>query len=447
MSASPSPPRGTNHSYGTGPSRQRPLVGRTLRGGILVKEWLGVSPLGSLYCGEYASGVGVAVLALDATSADPVTLPLLELRFRRAIEIRHPNVAAVYEIGGTDDGLFYVLAESLTGELLSSVLAKRGALPLNEALDITLQAASGLQAAHQLHWAHGNISPETILLSHRDGGRPIVKLIGFTQDHPLLQHADGHLPAAEGLRPEYTSPERFTGQLPDERSDLFSLAAVLRHLVTGAPPSHTGNGAGVPEALRPAIERALAASPGDRFQTVAEFAAALERPESPPAPVPQPSRSRASRILTLGTGSAVIAASMGLWLLGSKQPQLANPPGREGLRETASAPGVASLPKSGSTRLRLVGPALVVRHDSTAARIPAPSGRRSSGRGGNPAAVAEPKISAFRRSHPWVAVQGERFYYRSSCSIALQPREWLYFESEKEARARGFVPSETPECR
>ncbi len=73
------------------------------------------------------------------------------------------------------------MAECFTGELLSETLARRGALPVEEALDLCLQAAAGLEAAHNLRWVHGTLSPDTILLTQTVGGRPLVKLISFTQ--------------------------------------------------------------------------------------------------------------------------------------------------------------------------------------------------------------------------------------------------------------------------
>jgi hypothetical protein len=60
--------------------------------------------------------------------------------------------------------------------------------------------------------------------------------------------------------------------------------------------------------------------------------------------------------------------------------------------------------------------------------------------------VPGPVISPFRRTHPWVAILGERFYYRSSCPVALESRDLLYFTSEEEARASGFVRTRIPEC-
>jgi D-alanyl-D-alanine dipeptidase len=114
-------------------------VGRTLRAGIRVRERLRDTPLGPLYRAEYPTGLEVAVVLLGSTSADSGALALLRQRCRETIQIQHPNVAAILELSETDDGLVYVVAESLTGELLSETLARSGALPLGEAVDLCLQ--------------------------------------------------------------------------------------------------------------------------------------------------------------------------------------------------------------------------------------------------------------------------------------------------------------------
>jgi zinc D-Ala-D-Ala dipeptidase len=262
---------GAEHDPGGSPCRESTWVGRTLRAGLRLRERLGDTPFGELYRAEYPSGVEVAVLLLDTAASDSVTLAALRQRLCQAIKIQHPNVAAVYDLNETVDGLIYVVAECVGGELLSETLARRGALPQAEVLDVFLQAAAGLQAAHAAQSIHGNLSPETILLSPTTGGI-LVKLIGFTQEFPTGPLSD---PTIGGNRSaEYASPERLAGRKTDERSDVYSLGAVLYHLLTGVPPPRASEGR-VPVPIRAVLARALAPSPAVRYQTVAEFVAAI----------------------------------------------------------------------------------------------------------------------------------------------------------------------------
>jgi serine/threonine protein kinase len=281
----------------------------TFPGGLRVLGRLGQTAAGSLYRAEYPSGLEVALAILRSAEhpGDPATLARLREWFERAIRIRHPNVAAVHEMGETEEGLVYLVAESLTGELLSETLARQGVLPLEEALDLCRQAAAGLQAAHEVGCFHGNLSPDTILLTVAPDGRPQVKLIHFAQ------------PSSTAVSSGYASPERIAGQPPDERSDVFGLAAVLHHLMTGVPPGvETGAGPGpIPEALSAAFNQALATEPDQRFQTIREFAASVERAAAVATRIRIPTAGRAR---VLGAAAAALALVVtGLWVLRNSQ--------------------------------------------------------------------------------------------------------------------------------
>lgn len=426
---------GTEHDPVASPCRQATLVGRTLRAGIRVREKLGDTAVGELYHAEYPTGVEVAVLLLGSTSTDAVALAVLRQRFRHAVQIQHPNVAAIHELSETHDGLTYVVAECLTGELLGQTLARRGALPQGEALDLWLQAAAGLKAAHMARWVHGNLSPETILLAPTGGGT-LVKLIGFTQESPLGHPRSEPLVEGDGSA-DYASPERLAGRTTDERSDVYSLGAVLHHLLTGVPPTRASEGGRVPEAMRVPLTRALAPSPARRFQTVAEFVAAIAPPkEEVDEFTPETASAGRSRAIPLGAAAAaLIAVLAGLWLhWGTQGPAigaLAQPRSQEsGSVARAEPDSISALPSASSASVRPPADPALRSAESAARRDSAPG----------------PRISPFRRSHPWVAVAGERFYYRSTCPVALQSRDLLYFRSQEEARASGFVPGRATGC-
>jgi D-alanyl-D-alanine dipeptidase len=276
-------------------------VGHTLRAGIRVRELVGDTPVGRHYRAEYPSGIEVSVLILGSGAELAPWRPSLQ----PAKRIQHPNVVLVHELNETDDGLVYAVTEPITGEFLSVTLARRGVLPLEEALDLCLQAAAGVQAAHEIGWVHGKLSPHTILLAHRGRGRPLVKLIGFPHEFPL-QKSTADSPADWDV---YASPERIAGRPTDERSDVFSLGAVLHHLLTQS--------GGVPQALGAVLSRALAPAPAQRFQTVAEFAAALAPSHEVRLPILPPSAPAGpawKRALAFGAAAAIIAVAAGILL-------------------------------------------------------------------------------------------------------------------------------------
>jgi zinc D-Ala-D-Ala dipeptidase len=387
LSTTPCVQCGAQHDPGASPCPEPSLVGRTLPAGIRVRERLRDTPLGPLYRAEYPTGIEVAVMLLGSTSDGSGALALLRQGYRDAIQIQHPNVAAIHELSETEDGLVYVVAEFLTGELLSEILARRGALPLGEAVDLCLQAAGGLQAAHELGWVHGRLSPDTILLTRTAGGRPLVKLIGFSPES-LLRQADAGPPIEQSVSLKYTSPERIAGHPPDERGDVYSLAAVLHHVLTGMPPTLPWKGGVAPEAMRPVLVRALAPSPERRFQTVAEFVAALARPVEPVVhQPPEPTRAPRRKVLPnlwpeeRAVAAALIAVFAGLWLLWATQRPALDGPSRPRLEESGTVarlePDSISPSSASSAPARLPAnsaPASPVRRESVSSRIPAASG-------------------------------------------------------------------------
>jgi D-alanyl-D-alanine dipeptidase len=321
--------------------------------------------------------------------------------YRDAIQIQHPNVAAIRELGETDDGLVYVVAEFLKGELLSENLARCGALPLKEALDLCLQAAGGLQASHEVGWVHGRLSPNTILLTRTEGGRRLVKLIGFAPEFLLSRQRDAEPLVEPDVTHEYASPEQTAGQPPDERGDVYSLAAVLHHLLTGMPPKKGGV---APKAIRATLARALSPLPELRFHTVAQFTAALTplvepviRQVEPVAhPDSQPTKAARRKLLPnlwpeeRAVVAAVVAVAAGLWLLWVTQRSGFDVSGRAHLEESGAVAPLARDSNSSSSatsaparraaksvpppRRLANAPASPVPRESVSSRLPASSG-------------------------------------------------------------------------
>jgi protein kinase-like protein len=302
-------------------SREPALLGGTLGGSFRVLEQLGETSAGLIYRAEHATtGVEVWLLLLraraerEAPPEDSARLALLLQQLRRASEIHHPNVAALLRVEETPDGLAYAVLESLQGELLAEILAAGQALPLPHAVHLILQVAAGLKAAHEAGLVHGNLSPASILITRTADDRPLVKLIGFALT-ASSDHEESHPGTDKSLNTEYTSPERLAGHPPDVWGDVFSLGAVLHHLLTGtAPGGRMTPAKPVPSRVRPILEKALAASPADRFQTVAEFAAALRRLEIRRAWT----RALPLSVIAASVSVAVVLAGLRLWW-GSQQ--------------------------------------------------------------------------------------------------------------------------------
>jgi len=218
-------------------------------------------------------------------------------RFLREIEIAaslsHPGIIPLFDSGATDEFTYYVM-QYVEGESLRERLDRDRQLPLEEALAIARQVGDALSCAHAHGVVHRDIKPANILLS---GGHALVADFGIAR---AVSAAGGEQITTSGLAvgtPAYMSPEQASARDPvDQRTDVYALGCVVYEMLAGQPP-FTGATAqavlaqhrlehppslevvrpGVGHGVQRVVDKALAKIPADRFQTVAEFVAALER--------------------------------------------------------------------------------------------------------------------------------------------------------------------------
>ncbi len=309
----------------------------TLAGGLRILESLGSTPDGLLYQAKYPNGREVALLVLQPTALRDERSRWEQ--FRLATQIQHPNVAAVYAVGEMEDGSAYAVLEQLDGEPLSDALEAGRRYAFGEALDLALQTAAGLQAAHRAGFIHGNLSPRTILVTRPPFGRSQVKLIGFN-----LAPADRQTgaPPGEGSVP-YASPQRLGGHSAAEQDDVFSLGAVLHHLITGTAPVQGRVAGAMPGAARVVLEEALAPDRAERYRTMSELHEALERLVSGAV---KPGRAGIPRsFLIRATAAGLAVATVGIWLLsGSKRREPGEVPRSTPTAAPAPAPAGSPVP-------------------------------------------------------------------------------------------------------
>src|SRR5947209_1909046 len=204
---------------------------------------------------------------------------------RAAGKLTHPNIVTIYAFGESDDRHFIAM-EYLEGQTLRDVLQTRGAIPLQEALEIASQVLSALAHAHSRQVVHRDIKPDNIQIL--PGGQ--IKLTDFgiarlTEEASLT--GDGQVFGT----PSYMSPEQIEGKFIDHRSDLFSLGIVLYEMIAGRKP-FIGDSvvsitysimhneppplAGIPFGVEQAVFRALAKEPTRRFSSADEMRASLK---------------------------------------------------------------------------------------------------------------------------------------------------------------------------
>ena len=175
----------------------------------------------------------VAIKVLDPQLAEDETARQRFCREARAgAGITHEHVVAVYQVEKHAEKLPYLVMQLIQGETLEARIAREGKLPLPVTLRIGMQVAAGLAAAHSTGLIHRDVKPANILLEQTAGR---VKLTDFGLARCIEDVKLTRTGFVTGT-PLYMAPEQALGLEIDERSDLFSLGAVMYEMVTGQPP-------------------------------------------------------------------------------------------------------------------------------------------------------------------------------------------------------------------
>jgi len=232
-------------------------------------------------------------VALKLIRSELARNPEILQRFKQELilarQVTHRNVIRIFDLGQAD-GHKYITMEYLDGRDLRAVLREKGKLSPEEGAKIVLQICRALEAAHGEGVIHRDLKPQNIMLDAN--GRAYVMDFGIARSAYLPGMTQTG--ALVGT-PEYMSPEQAKGEKLDERSDLFSLGAILYELLNGVSPYHSDTPLAtlwrriqekakplseidptIPKPLSDIVAKALEIEPQDRFASAAEFAQALE---------------------------------------------------------------------------------------------------------------------------------------------------------------------------
>jgi serine/threonine protein kinase len=285
-----------------------PLVGQVIADRYHVLKHLGEGGMGRVYLAEHVKMHRQC--AIKVMTAALVNEPASAARFAReassAARILHPNVAAVFDYGETEE-VVYIVMEYVDGESVSTILKREKKLAPHRALDFARQIADGLVAAHELGIVHRDLKPDNILIANGPGGREVAKIVDFGIAKVTLETPQEGLTRTGFVigTPEFMSPEQLLGDPVDARSDIYSLGCILYMMLTGEPtfaastreqmikrrlsesPPHPN--VLVPE-MHPTLDaivvRMLERAPAARFSTAAEVRTALENAVASKYPTP-----------------------------------------------------------------------------------------------------------------------------------------------------------------
>ncbi len=248
-------------------------------------ESIGSSSVTDVYRGtDTVLGRTVAVKTLSPSYAsDPAFADAFDKQAKAAARISHPNVAAVFDCG-VEDGRHWVAMEYVEGRTLAQVLSQDPRMMPERAIRIAEDVCKGLGIAHSAGIVHRDLRPNNIMIT-RPG---VVKVMdfGIARRPASAENADAAV---------YLSPEQARGEIPDQRSDVYSLGVVLYEMLAGRPP-FSGDSAvavayqhaekaptppsqvvsGLPAGIEAVVMRALAKDPADRYVSADRFLREME---------------------------------------------------------------------------------------------------------------------------------------------------------------------------
>jgi len=272
-----------------------PKVGALIGGKYRIDAKLGSGSMGEVYRATHTKfDFPVAIKVLNQQIADEKMYKRFLREGRIASQIKHGNVVELLDVGAVSSGLPYLVMELLDGESLAARLEREVRLPLEEAIEITLQVLKGLEVAHAKGVVHRDVKPDNLFL-HHDGHDLVTKILDFGISK--AEETSFELTGAGQIigTPHYLAPEQVMGALDlDRRVDLWATGIVCYEMITGRvpydgdtimdlmasiaeedaePPSAYRQGLPVP--IDTVMMIALQREPEYRFQSAAEFREAL----------------------------------------------------------------------------------------------------------------------------------------------------------------------------
>ncbi|MFO0596736.1 MAG: protein kinase [Myxococcaceae bacterium] len=260
-----------------------------IEGKWVVEKKLGQGGMGSVFLAtDIDLGRQVAIKMMSIAYTDNKELVArFEREARMMARLDHPNLVPVYAVGRREQTPFIVM-KFLEGQSLGDYLADRKRLEPREVLPLLKQLCAGLQFIHEKNVVHRDLKPANVFVS--PAGHVTLLDLGVARDTENQMTRSGVIVGT----PRYMSPEQILGKRVDKTADLYSLATMVFELLTGTPvfvgdtdyslmrahvdeaPPNITDLAELPDALNDVLQKGLAKSPAERFQTANEFLTAFE---------------------------------------------------------------------------------------------------------------------------------------------------------------------------
>jgi serine/threonine-protein kinase len=273
---------------------QYELIGKISQGGM-----------GSIYKAKHRYTGAFAAIKVIRPEFGRDMNAMLRFKFeaKAAYSLKHPNICTVHDFGVTPGGLPFLVMDWIDGISLARKVAHDGPLTVAEAAAIFLQVTHALAHAHQNKVIHRDLKPENIMLTKDRKGDFVVHVVDFGIAKRMQDENENQTPSDGGLTgtgiivgtPMYMSPEQARGVQVDMRCDVYSLGCVMYFALSGtapfnaptvidtinmhlndSPPEFNAS-LKVPADVRMIILKSMEKSPNDRYQSMEEVAADLEK--------------------------------------------------------------------------------------------------------------------------------------------------------------------------
>ena len=264
------------------------LVGRELGNRYELLEKIGEGGMATVYkakCRLLNRYVAVKVLK-EEYAKDTLFVKRFKIEAQSAASLTHPNIVSVFDVG-EDDGVNYIVMELLEKDTLKDYIESKGKLTPDETINLSIQIASALEAAHKSKIVHRDIKPQNIVLARNNTQAKVT-------DFGIAKMSSSATITALGSSTigsvHYFSPEHAKGGYTDEKSDIYSLGIVMYEMATGELPFNAESPVSValkqiqeepkaPKEINPEISdalnniilKAMAKNTTDRYQTATEL--------------------------------------------------------------------------------------------------------------------------------------------------------------------------------
>jgi len=403
--------------------------GSTVASRYRVEDLQAFDDMGALYrARDTERGVPCALRVLPEIYArDPEVMARFIRDAQAAQELKHPNIAQVFDIGKLEDGSVYAVTELLDGQSLAAIILEEGRVSAGRAVHVASQVCRALGTAHESGIIHRDFKPGNVVLVALEGDLDFVKVVDFG----ICSHVDSEPTASSSQQeliigsPDYMAPEQAAGAEANPASDIYALGSVLFEMLTGRLPYKGRNAidvliqkgardaprvtdlvGDVPEALADVVARCLSRRPEDRPPSMRVLEVDLLRALD--SPTSRPVKSAVAAALAGGGALRVDDGERSANLPIPPPPESASTSMRAPVSSEASTSGLRPASTSGEGRPQIgitVTPTLTrepVREPSSVSSVPVPAPAPAPATSRPRAPVTEEDLAPPPSSNAWL---------------------------------------------